>query len=91
MVVDLDYGPSQAFLIRKVQWQLRKQPTNNKAIKPQLMQRFLNDNFTSPCPQELNKILLILKFKIKLWHGSVRETLLPANVQVHKVILPTKC
>ena len=38
-----------------------------------------------------NKILLILKFKIKLWHGSVRETLLPANVQVHKVILPTKC
>ena len=37
-----------------------------------------------------NKILLILKFKIKLWHGSVRETLLPANVQVHKVILPTK-
>lgn len=46
----LDYGPMQEFWLfsfERYNGILGKQPTNNRAIEPQLMHRFLNDNLTS--------------------------------------------
>ena len=43
----LDYGPMQEFWLysfERYNGILGKQPTNNKAIEPQLMQRFLRDD-----------------------------------------------
>ena len=51
---------------------LGKQPTNNKAIEPQLMQRFLNDNFTSPCPQEFKEDFANFEIQDQLSYGMVQ-------------------
>jgi len=86
------YGPSQEFWLfsyKRYNGILGKQPTNNKAIKPQLMQRFLRTS-SLPCPQEFKEDFTNFKIQDQII-GSVRETLLPTNVQVDKIILPTKC
>ena len=48
--VTLDYGPVQeywCFSFERYNGILAKQPTNNRAIEPQLLQQFLLDNFSS--------------------------------------------
>ena len=95
--VYLDYELSQEFWLfsfERYNGILGKQPTNNKNIEPQLMQRFLRDNFafSLPCPQEFKEDLDFANFEgPDPIIGSVQETLLPTNVQVDKIILPTKC
>ena len=47
--VILDYGPVQEFWcisFERYNGNLGKQPTNNRAIEPQLLQQFLLDNFS---------------------------------------------
>ena len=47
--VILDYGPLQefwCFSFERYNGILGKQPTNNRAIEPQLLQQFLLDNFS---------------------------------------------
>lgn len=41
-----DYGPVQEFCFKQYNGILGNQPSNNKSIEPQLMQRFLNDSMT---------------------------------------------
>jgi len=91
----LDYRPSQEFWLfsyERFNGILGKQPTNNKAIEPQLMQKFLRDNFSFslPWPQEFKEDFANFESPDRII-GSVRETLLPTNVKVDKIVLPTKC
>ena len=56
----LDYGPSQElwlFSYECYNGTLGNQPINNKVIEPQLMQRFIRDNFSVslPCPNEFRE------------------------------------
>ena len=72
----LDYGPSQElwlFSFERCNRLLGKQPTNNRAIEPQLMQTFLRVN-ALPCPQEYREELGIFESPDKTV-GSVKETL----------------
>ena len=89
----LDYGPSQElwlFSYKRYNGLLGKQPTNNKVIEPQLMQKFLRDNFviSLSCPEEFREEFSKYDIPERIM-GSVRETLLPNNMD--KISLPTKC
>jgi len=89
----LDYGPSQElwlFSYERYNGLLGKLPTNNKAIEPQLMQKFLRDNFSYSlsCPKEFREEFLKHDIPDRII-GSVRETLLPSNVD--KISLPNVC
>ena len=62
----LDYGPSQElwlFSFERYNGLLGKQPTNNRAIEPQLMQTFLRDNAATLllCPLEYREELGIFE------------------------------
>lgn len=88
----IDYGPSQElwlFSYERYNGILGNQPNNNKVIEPQLMQRFIRDNYSVslPCPNEFREEFAKFDFPDKII-GSVRETLMPNNVD--KVLLPSK-
>ena len=79
----LDYGPSQElwlFSFERYNGLLGKQPTNNRAIEPQLMQTFLRSNaaILLPCPQEFKEELGIFEAPDRTV-GSVNETLTGNN------------
>ena len=87
-----DYGPSQElwlFSYERYNGILGSQPNNNKVIEPQLMQRFIRDNYSISlsCPNEFREEFAKFDFPDRII-GSVRETLMPDNVD--KVILPSK-
>ena len=89
----LDYGPSQElwlFSYERYNGILGNQPTNNKLIEPQLMQKFLRHNFdiSLPCPQEFKEDLAKFDFPDRVI-GSVHQTLIPNNA--NEVILASKC
>lgn len=77
----LDYGPAQEFwlfLFERYNSILGKQPTNNRLIESQLMQRFLRDNFANsfPFPEEFKEEVSSVAISDRVV-GSVRETLAP--------------
>jgi len=88
----LDYGPSQElwlFSYERYNGLLGKLPTNNNAIEPQLMQKFLRENFSYSlsCPENFKEGFLMYDIPDRIT-GSVRETLLPNNID--KISLPKK-
>ena len=93
----LDYGPSQElwlFSYERYNGLLGKQPTNNKVIEPQLMQKFLRDNFviSLSCPEEFREKFSKCDIPERIM-GSVRETLLPncqQNVKEQRLMEVTK-
>jgi len=87
--VILDYGPIQEFWLfsfERYNGILGKQPSNNRLIEPQLMSRFLNDNFAHSFtfPEEFADEFSSLSLKENVV-GSVFDTL---TLQEFK--LPTK-
>lgn len=85
----LDFGPAQEFWLfsfERYNGLLGKQPTNNRVIEPQLMNRFLRDNLaiSFPFPLAFKEELSSLIISDKLV-GSVNETL-----TVIKFALPSK-
>jgi len=89
----LDYGPSQElwlFSYERYNGILGKQPTNGKAIEPQLMEKFLRDSFSHSlsCPEEFREEFSKYDIPDRIM-GSVRETLLSSNTD--KILLPKNC
>ena len=92
--VVLNYGPVQEFWLfsfERYNGVLGNQPTNNKNIEPQLMQRFLRDNvansFSESFPDDFKKDFqpLFESVTSSRLAGSVLETVTPNSSQ-----LPTK-
>ena len=91
--VIMDYGPVQefwCFSFERYNGILGKQPTNNRAIEPQLLQQFLFDNFSSSYqfPKEFEEnfeSLSLHDFHRSRVSGSVLESL-----TVNRPVLPSK-
>ena len=68
---------------------LGNQPNSNKVIEPQLMQRFIRENYSISlsCPNEFREEFAKFDLPDRIIE-SVRETLMSDNVD--KVILPSK-
>lgn len=93
--VILDYGPVQEFWLysfERYNGIMGKQPTNNRAVEPQLMNRFLHDtaltSLSYPDDEFKDKLLPVCELlNSDTVVGSVLDTL-----TVHDVIdLPSKC
>ena len=81
----LDFGPVQEFWLfsfERYNGILGKQPTNNRVIEPQLMQRFLRDNvaISFPFPKEFKEEFscLLISDHDKVV-GSLHDTLTPTE------------
>ena len=93
--VILDYGPVQEYWLysfERYNGIMGKQPTNNKAVEPQLMKRFLHDSalttFSYPDDEFRDNLLSICQsVKTCSVAGSVLDTLTDCNV----FRLPPKC
>lgn len=92
--VILDYGPVQefwCFSFERYNGILGNQPTNNRAIEPQLLKQFLLDNFTSSYnfPNEFSEDFTSLdlnNFERSRVSGSVIDT-----ISNEGFLLPPKC
>ena len=89
----LDYGPMHEFWLfsfERYNGILGKQPSNNRAIEPQLMQRFLRDNVASSFlyPGEFKEDFQQICESVSAERlvGSVLDTITTNNFK-----LPTKC
>ena len=84
--VFLDYGPAQEFWLfpfERYNGILGKQPSNNKAIEPQLMKRFLADthahSFQYPDDYKEELASVIIEKQVV---GSVSDTLTPSQFKL---------